>query len=70
MKCIDKCLLGITDKGLLFYLGVWKGLEVFADTYFAGMCNSDVDEDLPSSHLRTGFLIRHVGDPVAWKSKL
>ena len=47
-----------------------EGLEVFVDADFAGGFDKAVAEDPASAYSRTGFVIKHAGCPIIWKSKL
>ena len=58
------------DEGLTCEPNIAKGLEVFVDADFAGGFNATNAEDPASACSRTGFVIKHAGCPIIWKSKL
>ena len=65
-----KRLLNTSNDGLMCKPDASKGLEAFVDADFAGCFDDNVAEDPASVHSRTGFIIKHGGCPVTWKSKL
>ena len=70
VKRIGKYLLGIEDKGLTCEPDNSKGLEIFIDADFASRFDKAVAEDPASVNSRTGFVIKHAGCPIIWKSKV
>ena len=70
LKRIGKHLLGTIDEGLTCEPNLDKGLEAFVDADFTGAFNTTNDEDPASACSRTGFLTKHSGCPIVWKSKL
>lgn len=71
LKHIGKYLKGTRDKGLILNPKSSKlDIECYVDADFAGLWNSDDEQDPHCVRSRTGFVILVAGCPVLWKSKL
>ena len=70
IKRIGKCLKKTKDKGIILKVDRSLGLECFVDADFAGGWNYNDSEDPSSVFFWTGYVIRYMGCPLLWVSKL
>ena len=70
IKRIGKYLLKTKDKGIIMKVDRSLGLECFVDADFAGGWNRNYCEDASNVMSRTVYVIRYMGCPVLWTSKL
>ena len=70
MKRIGRYLLGTLDKGIILNPDGTKNIECFIDADFAGNWNKDEAESSTNMLSRTGYVIRFMGCPIIWVSKL
>ena len=70
MKRIGRYLLGTSDKGIILEPDRNKNVECFVDADFAGNWNKAEAEDAVNMLSRTGYVIRFMGCPILWVSKL
>ena len=67
---IVRYLYSTRDRGIIYKPNKSLGLECFVDADFAGGWNQ-ADADNPDNVMsRTGYVIRYVGCPIGWCSKL
>ena len=70
IKRIGRHLKRTKDKGIIFIPNDSLGFEDWADADFAGGWNLKDSGSLRSVLSRTGFIIKFLGCPIAWCSKL
>ena len=70
MRWIGRHICGTIGKGLLLTLKRDEGLGVFVDADFAGNWNKEEAESSTNMLSRTGYVIRFMGCPIIWVSKL
>ena len=63
-------LLGFQDKSLVYTVNAMRGLETYVDSNFAGGWDPKNVDDASTLYSQTGFVIKYVGYPVYWQSKL
>ena len=70
IKRIAKYWLGSKERGIVCRPDKTKGLECYADAYFAGSWDIG-DSNNPENVMScTGYIIMYAGCPVVWYSKL
>ena len=70
MKRIGRYLLGTSDEGIILEPDRSKNVECFIDADFAGNWNKDDAEDEVNMRSTTRYVIRFMGCPILWVSKL
>jgi hypothetical protein len=72
VKRIGCYLLGTTkDKGLIMTPDLNRSIEVFADADFAGLYDPETAlYDPVTAKSRTGYIVKYMGCPFIWASKL
>ena len=71
MQHLGRYLKGTADKGIIYRPDTTKGFEVYADADLAGTWNKETAEDDPTTaKSRAGFIIKFLGCPILWSSKL
>ena len=70
VKRIARYLKGTRDKGFIMSPSHKMELELYADSDFAGLWDSESKDDRISVSSRTGAVIILSGVPVTWSSKL
>ena len=70
IKRIEKYLLGLEDKVLIYKPDMKKALEVSVGIDFTGGFDKSAAEDSVSTYSRPSFLIKYTGCSIIWKSKL
>jgi len=63
-------LQGTKDKGLILEPTSDLQVDYYVDADFAGLWNSEDDQDPICVKSRTGFLIMFMGCPLTWAFKL
>jgi ATP-binding cassette subfamily B (MDR/TAP) protein 1 len=70
VKWLGRYLYGTKDKGIILK-PQGKSFDVFVDADFAGNWNSEeAGEDDSTARSRYGYIIRYMGCPILWASKL
>ncbi len=67
---IGRYLCNNPEGSIIYKVNRTKGLEVYADTNFAGGWSTAGSEDADCVLSRTGFVICYANCPVIWCSKL
>jgi hypothetical protein len=71
VKRIGRYLLGTRDKGIIMTPDPQRSLEVYADADFCGLYNHETAiYDPATAKSRTGYVIKYMGCPIVWASKL
>ena len=70
MKRFGRHLLGILDKGIILKPDRTENVECFVDADFVGNLTKEEAEDSTNMLSRTGYVIRFMGCPIIWVSKL
>ena len=70
MKRIGRYLLGTLEKGIILKPDRTKNVECFVDADFAGNWNKEEADSSTNMLSRTGYVIRFMGCPIIWVSKL
>jgi hypothetical protein len=71
VKRIGRYLLGTKDKGIIMTPDPSRSIEVFADADFCGLYNPDTAlYDPVTARSRTGYVVKFMGCPIVWASKL
>ena len=70
VKRILRYLNGTADKGMLFSPSNELRVDCYVDADFAGLWGVEHDQDPVSVKSRTGYLIKFMGCPLLWVSKL
>ena len=71
VKKIGFYLLGTKDKGLIMKPDPSKSIKVFADADFCGLFDSETAHfDPVTAKSCTGYIIKFMGCPIIWASKL
>lgn len=70
VKRILRYLNGTKDKGMLFCPTNELRVDCYVDADFAGLWGVEPDQDPVSVKSRTGYLIKFMGCPLLWVSKL
>ena len=71
VKWIDRYLLGTQGKGIVITPDPDKALEVYVDANFCGLFDPETALfDPVTAKSRTGYIIKYMGCPIVWVSKL
>ena len=71
VKWIGQYLLGTQDKGIIMTPDLNKGLEVFTNADCCGLFDPETAlYDPVTAKSRTGYIIKYMGCPIVWVSKL
>ena len=70
IKRIGRYLKLTRDKGIILKVNRNLGLECYVDADFAGGWNRNDADDASTVLSRTGYVIRYMGCPLLWVSKL
>jgi hypothetical protein len=71
VKRIGRYLLGTKDKGIIMTPDPNRSIEVYADADFAGLYDPETAlYDPVTAKSRTGYIVKYMGCPIIWASKL
>ena len=70
IKRVEKYFKRTNDKGIILSISRELGLDCYVGADFAGGWNRSDSDDLVSVMLQTWYVIRHMGCPILWVSKI